>query len=586
MKNHAQLRQIWKLLPISRRIQFFYLLAFTTFVSLTEVFSIGALLPFLSAISNPDAVFNHPNAQPFIEKLGINSNEELIFTLAFTFALISITVAIARIALVWFQTQVAMAIGIELSSFVYGRIINQPYEIHISRHSSEILTGTTKAEGLVYGVIFPFLQMTSALILFSFVTISLLMIEPRLTMLTLGSLVIIYALIALLVKARVAGNSIKIASAQRVLTTVIQESLGSIRDLILSGSRNVYRDAYKSALKDLHKAAGYNQVMLSSPRFAAECFGMTLIAIVACIIAIKEGAEGGIGDIFPLLGVIALAAQRLLPNVQQIYQAYMSICGYYKSTEDVLKLIERSSFEPNESKPVVPVTFNSKIELKDVGFRYTPESPWVFRNLNLTITKGSKIGFTGITGSGKTTFFDLIMGLLTPSEGTLEVDGVELVATNIAGWQRKISHVPQEIFLIDAGIEENIAFGLPRGQIDRQKILYSARNSRVEHLLSIGTSAINPRVGERGVRLSGGERQRVCIARALYREAAVLMLDEATSALDSETETAVVSAIEALDKELTVLVITHRLITLRNCDRVFSLENGKLSDITYRFNNS
>jgi ATP-binding cassette subfamily B protein len=225
------------------------------------------------------------------------------------------------------------------------------------------------------------------------------------------------------------------------------------------------------------------------------------------------------------------------------------------------------------------MAFEIVITLKDLGFRYTPHGPWVLRHLNLQIPKGSRVGFVGVTGSGKSTLLDVIMGLLTPTEGNLLIDNTVVTPQNTCAWQAHIAHVPQAIFLSDTSIAENIAFGLPPQQIDLHRVKQAAEQAQIAQTIAGWRNGYDTLVGERGVRLSGGQRQRIGIARALYRRANVIIFDEATSALDNETEAAVMQAVETLGRDITMLIIAHRLTTLRNCDRIVELANGGIKAI-------
>jgi ATP-binding cassette subfamily B protein len=299
-----------------------------------------------------------------------------------------------------------------------------------------------------------------------------------------------------------------------------------------------------------------------------------LIASLAYVLAAASGVAGGATNAIPVLGALALGAQRLLPVLQQIYSAYITIKGNQASTRDALDLLDQSMPEHAHAPPARPMAFNSSITLKDLSFCYTPQGPWVLRRLNLEIPKGGRVGFVGVTGSGKSTLLDLVMGLLAPTEGELLIDNTAITPQNTRAWQAHISHVPQAIFLSDTSIAENIAFGVPPQQIDRQRVKQAARQAQIAQTIEGWPNGYDTLVGERGVRLSGGQRQRIGIARALYRQANVIIFDEATSALDNETEAAVMQAVETLGRDITILIIAHRLTTLRNCDRIVELATG------------
>jgi ATP-binding cassette subfamily B protein len=266
----------------------------------------------------------------------------------------------------------------------------------------------------------------------------------------------------------------------------------------------------------------------------------------------------------------------LLPVLQQAYGAWSTIQSSQASLQDTLELLDQPLPAYADQPPAKPMTFKHELSLKQLSFRYSPQSPYVLKNLNLTIAKGSRVGFIGTTGSGKSTLLDIVMGLLQSSQGLLLIDGKPITTSNNRAWQAHIAHVPQAIFLADSSIEENIAFGIPKEQIDHKRVRQAAEQAQIVDIIKTWPKQYQTFVGERGIRLSGGQRQRIGIARALYKQADVIIFDEATSALDNETEQAVMQAIESLSGDLTVLIIAHRLTTLKNCTQIIELGNGDI----------
>jgi ATP-binding cassette subfamily B protein len=278
----------------------------------------------------------------------------------------------------------------------------------------------------------------------------------------------------------------------------------------------------------------------------------------------------------PVLGTLALGAQRLLPTLQQSYISWAGIVGSNASLTDVLAMLDQP-LPPDALSPAPPpLPFRDAVRFIGVRFRYGSEGSWVLNGLDFTIRKGSRIGIVGTTGSGKSTALDLLMGLLTPTEGTILVDGQVITGTRVRAWQRTIAHVPQSIFLADTTLAENIAFGVPLEAIDLARVKQAACQAQVADFVESRAEGYGTLIGERGVRLSGGQRQRVGIARALYKEASVLVFDEATSALDNATERSVMDAIEGLHRDLTIVLIAHRLTTVRRCDTILELEEGRV----------
>jgi ATP-binding cassette subfamily B protein len=283
--------------------------------------------------------------------------------------------------------------------------------------------------------------------------------------------------------------------------------------------------------------------------------------------------QGGVkAEVVPILGMFALAAQKILPAIQQVYSSYSNIKGSRASFEDVLELLDRPFYHnTNKISSVGCIKFEKIIELKDLSFSYDSGPLWVLKDVNLKIKKGECVGFMGVTGGGKSTLIDIVMGLLNPTKGDLIVDGCVISNKNKNLWQAHITHVPQNIYLSNSTIEENIAFGIPKDKIDHQQVKIAAEQAQISDLISQWKDGYQTIIKERGANLSGGQRQRVGIARALYRKSDVLIFDEATSALDVQIEERIMDVINNLDKDLTILIIAHRLSTLKNCDKILEI---------------
>jgi ABC-type multidrug transport system fused ATPase/permease subunit len=348
--------------------------------------------------------------------------------------------------------------------------------------------------------------------------------------------------------------------------------LGGIRDVLLDGTQPVYCEIYRKADYGMRRAYGNIIFASASPRFAMEALGMVLIAALAYGIS---RTSGGVAAALPVLGALAFGAQRLLPALQLGYAAWAQISGSQASLAYTLELLEQP-LSPDATVPATALPFRTSARLEGVWFRYTNNGPWVLSNIDLVIRKGARVGFVGTTGAGKSTALDVLMGLLPPTQGDLLVDGERVVGSRVRAWQRAIAHVPQSIFLSDDSFAENIALGVARNAIDMARVRQAAHQAQIGDFIESRPQGYDARVGERGIRLSGGQRQRIGIARALYKNASVLIFDEATSALDNATEQSVMDAIESLDRELTILLIAHRLTTVRRCDVIVELEHGRV----------
>jgi ATP-binding cassette, subfamily B, bacterial PglK len=564
---------IWQHFSRRRRRQFCLVAVLMLVGGLMEVVSLGAVLPFLGILVAPDRVFNHPLAAELIQALGITSADQLILPLTIAFVAAVLVTGGTRTLLFWVGNRFACATGTDISVDVYQRTLYQPYSSHITRNSSELISGIISKVDRLLLVINQLLILVSSTVSQICIISALIIIDPVVAAIAGGSFGVSYGLITWYARRRLEQNSFLVAREQTRVVKILQEGLGGIRDVLLGGSQSVYCKTYREAEYPLRLALASNDFIAATPRIAMETLGITLIAVLAYVLS---GQAGGLAVALPILGTLALGAQRLLPALQQTYGAWSFIAGNRASLADIVQLLNQPLPSKNLRDDIAPLKFQSSINLDNVRFRYSSQSPWVLDGIDLTISKGSRVGFVGSTGSGKSTSLDLLMGLLLPTEGTLMVDGQPISGENISAWQRTIAHVPQSIYLVDSTIAENIAFGVPLESIDMEKVKEVARKAQIADFIENRPEGYNAIVGERGISISGGQRQRIGIARALYKEASVLIFDEATSALDNATERSVMKALEGLSRDLTILIIAHRLTTVRYCDNIIELEHGKV----------
>lgn len=576
------IRRLWAHLGRRRRRQFILVLALMIASAFVEVVSLGLVLPFIGVLTDPDRVLSSVLIADHAHVWGIVSGRELILPLTIGFVAVALMAGGIRLLLLWANTKLSFSAGADLSIEVYRRTLYQPYSVHIARNSSEIISGITgKVAGIVYGALLPLLTLVSAVIVLVAVMMALLAIDTAVALTALVGFSAIYALTTWVSRRRLHKNGEKIAAEQTHVLKALQEGLGGIRDVLLESSQPLYCDIYRRADHALRRAQGSNMFIASSPRFATEALGMTLIAILAYGLTQQEN---GVARALPVLGALVLGAQRLLPALQQVYGSWAGIVSSQASLIDALELLDQPL--PPEALEALPekLDFRSQIEFNNVYFHYAEHKQQVLDGVSFIIKKGSRVGFVGTTGSGKSTTVDLLMGLLDPVSGRILVDGEPINGTRRRAWQQSVAHVPQTVYLADASFAENIAFGVPRDDIDMDRVKQAASQAQVADFIEGRPSGYDAFVGERGIRLSGGQRQRIGIARALYKRASVLVFDEATSALDNVTEKAVMSAIENLDRDLTVVIIAHRLTTVRHCDAIIEFENGSVQAIgTYDY---
>jgi ABC-type multidrug transport system fused ATPase/permease subunit len=366
------------------------------------------------------------------------------------------------------------------------------------------------------------------------------------------------------------GRTISGVQSHRI--RAVQEGLGGIRDVLLDAAQPVFLGKFSSLDGELRLAQARNHFIGAAPRFVIEAAGMILIVLLAAVLSAREG---GLAAALPVLGVLALGAQRLLPLAQFVYLAWARLASSRDIMSDVLEVLETPI--PKEYGAVgEPMPFERAIEFKNVTLRYSGRDRPAVDRLAFAIPRGCRLGLVGRSGSGKSTTIDLLMGLLEPNAGHILVDGRPLDDRTRRMWQRQVAHVPQEIFLSDASFLENIAFSVAPEEIDHARAREAAARAELAEFIEGLPEGYAASVGERGVRLSGGQRKRIGIARALYKQASVLIFDEATNGLDHETEQAVLAAIAGLPRDLTVVMVTHKVSTLGFCDRIVRLEAGRV----------
>jgi ABC-type multidrug transport system fused ATPase/permease subunit len=568
------LARLWHHFSRRRRRQLGLLTGLMLVSAFAEVVSLGAVLPFIGILVAPDQVFNHPIVADVVQAWGITSADQLVLPLTVAFIAVALIAGAIRILLLWASTRLAVAGGAELSIEVYHHTLYQPYRIHVARNSSEVISGITmKVNEVIFLVLLPLMTLVSSTVLLVAIMLTLIAIDPMVASVAAVGFGVSYALITWMSSRRLYRNSQRIAYEQTQVVKALQEGLGGIRDVLLDGTQPVYCDIYRQANYPLRRAQGNNYFIGQSPRYIMEALGMVLIAALTYTLSLQVG---GIATALPVLAALALGAQRLLPALQGMYYAWASISGSYATLADTIALLDQPLLAELLQPAAAPLLFQDAIHLDTVRFRYTDDSPWVLDGLNLVIAKGARVGFVGSTGSGKSTTLDLLMGLLMPTEGELLVDGQPISGNRLRAWQRSISHVPQSIYLSDNTLAENIAFGVPPASIDLDRVQQVAHQAQIADFIESSPEGYQAYVGERGIRLSGGQRQRIGIARALYKQANVLVFDEATSALDNVTEQSVMDAIERLNRDLTILIIAHRITTVRRCDTIVELEHGRV----------
>jgi ABC-type multidrug transport system fused ATPase/permease subunit len=567
-------KRLYGHLSARRRRQLFLVMALMLVGAIAELATLGAVLPFLALIAEPGRAAAYPVLQSLFGALGWSNPDNILIPATLLFAAIALGAGAIRVLLAWVSQKFVFRLGYDFSVEVYRRTLFQPYSYHVSKNTSELIAGINKVQMVIFNMLLPLMLGVIAVVISAFILAALIAIDAKIALLAVAGFGLMYLGVTYATRGRLKANSATIANAQTQRVQTVQEGLGGIRDVLIDQAQAVYLDKFKHIDSALRDAQAMNVFIGAAPRFVIEACGMVLIAVLALVLS---SGSGGLVAALPVLGALALGAQRLLPLLQLIYNGWTQIAGTRQVLFDILGILDLP-IHPRYagSDDTTLLRFERDISLNDIGFKYDGDSAPVLNNVSLTIKKGARIGFIGKTGSGKSTIVDLVMGLLEPTSGEIRIDGEPLNAENVRGWQAQVAHVPQAIYLADTSIEQNIALGVLPEEIDRHRVYDAARRAEMSEFIESLPDGYKTMVGERGIRLSGGQRQRIGIARALYKQASVLVFDEATSALDNETEAAVMAAIRSLGRDLTIVIIAHRLSTVEMCDQTFRLESGRI----------
>jgi len=567
---------LWGEINKKHRKSIFILLITMVIASFSEMMSIGAVVPFLAVLMSPEKIYNYPGAGSAIQILNITKPEELLLPLTVLFSLLTVIAGLMRLLLIKLTTSISYSIGCELSLNIFRRTLYQPYHVHIDRNSSRIITAiSTKIDIVIGAVIMNGLYFISNMIMMIAILVALMFVNLSVTLIIFLIYGVAYLFISKFIRLKLFLNSLKISNESTQIIKLVQDAMGGIRDILLGGHQEIYCDAYRKADHPLRKAQGLNHFISHSPKFIMESFGMIFIAFLA--FKLVRYGDGILS--LAIIGMMGLGAQRLLPMMQQAYSTWVGVFAAQGSLQEILVLLKQAPVNLKEEKQTILPLFTNKIELINVAFKYKSEMPYIFKGINISIEKGDNIGIIGKSGVGKTTLVDLVMGLLEPTLGEIKVDGHTLNSIGINNWQCQIAHVPQFIFLKDATIAENIAFGISPDKINNNLIDEVSKKAKIIDWVESLPNKFETLVGERGSQLSGGQRQRIGIARALYRSAKIIIFDEATSALDSNTEEQLINGIYQLDKSITTIFISHRLSILKKCNKIIEIDAGTTTTV-------
>lgn len=568
--------RLFSYVGFKRRAQLSLVVVTILLSSAAELLTLGSLIPFLSALSNPTRFLSTKYVGYIASFLGSSDPVQLIFIFALILAIAALLSAFLRSVNLYLNNYLAAQIGSDFSVMAFERTMFQPFQTHISQNSSTVISKIKWIGLFIANILQPLLLLLSSSALIFTLVIGLLVFSPILAISISSVMGSIYFALLFYTRRRlqVIGNLTATYDQQQLKS--LMEGLSSIQDVLLASNQNFFVNRFSSVDHSLRSLSAQAAFLSASPRFWLEGFGIGAIALSSVYIVQQKN----ISTALPTIGLIALAVQRLLPALQQAYSSIVQMRANKYVLVGVLELLQQSVpyFYPIPKDGISPLTFSKSLSLHNVCFSYS-DSAQALKDISFSIKKGERVGIVGSSGSGKSTMVNILMGLNNPTSGDVLVDSMPLIAKNhnsTAEWRKNISHVPQSIYLVDGTIAQNIAFGVEQSDIDYGLIKFASKIACIDAFVSTLPLAYDTLVGERGARLSGGQRQRIGIARAIYKRTEVFVFDEATSALDNQTEYSVMQSMQQLSPDTTIILIAHRLTTVKQCDRILELESGTL----------
>ena len=566
------LKKLLFLLSPRERKQVIFLLGMIIIMTFLDVIGVASILPFVSVLSDNSLIEkNH-----ILQNIGIKTTQEFLFALGLIVFLILIFSLFFKALTTYIQIRFIKMREYSIGKRLVEGYLHQPYSWFLSNHSSDLGKNIlSEVQFVIGGGLIPFIQLiANGLAVIAIVTL-LIITDPKLALLGFLTLGGVYGIIFYFINKYLnrIGNDLIKNNQKRF--GIVSEVFGAIKEVKFAGLEKVYIKLFSNSAKTFSRIEISAKILSQLPRFILEAIAFGGILLILLYLISQSGSFTGA---IPIVSMYIFAGYRLIPALQQVYSSFVQLNFIGPSIDKIYDdLRSLKTLNINESQKVF--FFNKRIDLKNVYYEYNGSSSKALKKINLIISAKSTVGLVGPTGSGKTTTADIISGILEVKKGTLKVDGQVITNKNLRSWQRCIGYVPQHIYLADASIAANIAFGVESIDINQKAVEKSAKIANLHNfVMDELPKQYQTTIGERGIRLSGGQRQRIGIARALYHEPQVLILDEATSALDNQTEKAVMEALENINKDITIILIAHRLNTVKKCDKIFLFDKGEIKD--------
>ena len=571
------IKKLSYLLTSDERLRSILLLIMILIMALIDMMGIASILPFIAILTNPDVIETNTILNTVYQtanSFGIENEQQFLIAMGIFVFLLLITSISFKALTIYFQIRFIKTVEYNIATRLLKYYLYQPYSWFLNRNSATLgKTILSEVSNVVGKGLTPMMNLITNIITALTLCILLVVVEPKLTSIVIVTICIFYGLVYRFNRNLLNRIGKEVFMANEGRFKILTEAFGASKEVKVGGLEQIYINQFSKPAKNIAQGTALVNILSQIPRFTLEAVafgGMLLIILYYMTIT------GDIAKVLPIIALYAFAGYRLMPALQKIYISLTSlrfVGPALDSLHDDLKNL----------KPIIQsehgdsLKLNKNIRLKNIHYNYPNASKTALKNISLSIPANKTIGLVGATGSGKTTTVDIILGLLDPQEGALEVDGKVINKDNKRAWQRSIGYVPQQIFLSDNTVAANIAFGIDTSEINQEAVEYAAKIANLhEFIMNELPLKYQTTVGERGVRLSGGQRQRIGIARALYHKPKVLVLDEATSALDNLTEKAVMDAVHNSENDITKILIAHRLSTVKNCDKIYLFDKGEL----------